>query len=120
MNLRSTAVKRIMQEASELADPSEDDFIAAPLEVRRPSLLPCKLVAKDDRPGVSDEVAMRRLSCCAVMMGLMCGRMISSNGIARCEVSKTPNTRAVCYTYTPCSNLIIFISSSRPCSQSDG
>ena len=33
MNLRSTAVKRIMQEASELADPSEDDFIAAPLEV---------------------------------------------------------------------------------------
>lgn len=34
VNLRSTAVKRIMQEASELADPQEDDFVAAPLEVR--------------------------------------------------------------------------------------
>lgn len=33
MNLRSTAVKRIMQEAAELADPDEDDFVAAPLEV---------------------------------------------------------------------------------------
>lgn len=32
VNLRSTAVKRIMQEASELADPQEDDFIAGPLE----------------------------------------------------------------------------------------
>lgn len=38
MNLRSSAVKRIMQEASELADPSEDDFIAAPLEVCPPSI----------------------------------------------------------------------------------
>lgn len=33
VNLRSTAVKRIMQEASEFANPEEDDFIAAPLEV---------------------------------------------------------------------------------------
>jgi len=33
VNLRSTAVKRIMQEASELADPQEDDFVAGPLEV---------------------------------------------------------------------------------------
>ena len=33
VNLRSTAVKRIMQEAAELADPQEDDFVAAPLEV---------------------------------------------------------------------------------------
>ena len=34
VNLRSTAVKRIMQEASELADSDEDDdFRAAPLEV---------------------------------------------------------------------------------------
>ncbi|CAD6571253.1 MAG: hypothetical protein TREMPRED_000225 [Tremellales sp. Tagirdzhanova-0007] len=32
VNLRSTAVKRIMQEASEPAHPEEDDFIAAPLE----------------------------------------------------------------------------------------
>jgi len=32
MNLRSTAVKRIMQEASELSSP-EDDLVAAPLEV---------------------------------------------------------------------------------------
>ena len=37
MNLRSTAVKRIMQEASELADPQEDDFVAAPLEVGSPA-----------------------------------------------------------------------------------
>jgi len=35
VNLRSTAVKRIMQEASELADPQHDDFVAAPLEVDR-------------------------------------------------------------------------------------
>jgi ubiquitin-conjugating enzyme E2 J1 len=35
VNLRSTAVKRIMQEASELADPQEDDFVASPLEVSR-------------------------------------------------------------------------------------
>ena len=35
MNLRSTAVKRIMQEASELATTdANDDFVAAPLEVR--------------------------------------------------------------------------------------
>lgn len=33
VNLRSTAVKRIMQEASELANPEEDDFVAGPLEV---------------------------------------------------------------------------------------
>jgi ubiquitin-conjugating enzyme E2 J1 len=33
VNLRSTAVKRIMQEANELSDPSERDFVAAPLEV---------------------------------------------------------------------------------------
>jgi ubiquitin-conjugating enzyme E2 J1 len=33
VNLRSTAVKRIMQEASELSNPAEDDFVAAPLEV---------------------------------------------------------------------------------------
>jgi hypothetical protein len=33
INLRSTAVKRIMQEAAELANPDEDDFVAAPLEV---------------------------------------------------------------------------------------
>lgn len=33
VNLRSTAVKRIMQEAAELADPDTDDFIAGPLEV---------------------------------------------------------------------------------------
>ncbi|KAL1407362.1 hypothetical protein Q8F55_006784 [Vanrija albida] len=32
VNLRSTAVKRIMQEASELSDPDTDDFVAAPLE----------------------------------------------------------------------------------------
>ncbi|KAI9637452.1 putative ubiquitin conjugating enzyme [Dioszegia hungarica] len=32
VNLRSTAVKRIMQEANELSDPSERDFVAAPLE----------------------------------------------------------------------------------------
>ncbi|ORY35535.1 ubiquitin-conjugating enzyme/RWD-like protein [Naematelia encephala] len=32
VNLRSTAVKRIMQEASELAKPDEDDFVAGPLE----------------------------------------------------------------------------------------
>jgi hypothetical protein len=37
VNLRSTAVKRIMQEASELADPQEDDFVAAPLEVGSPA-----------------------------------------------------------------------------------
>jgi hypothetical protein len=35
MNFRSTAVKRIMQEASELATTdANDDFVAAPLEVR--------------------------------------------------------------------------------------
>ena len=36
VNLRSTAVKRIMQEAAELADANDtanDDFVAAPLEV---------------------------------------------------------------------------------------
>jgi hypothetical protein len=33
VNLRSTAVKRIMQEAAELAESDEDDFVAAPLEV---------------------------------------------------------------------------------------
>lgn len=33
VNLRSTAVKRIMQEAAELAAEGEDDFVAAPLEV---------------------------------------------------------------------------------------
>ena len=34
MNLRSTAVKRIMQEASELATTdANDEFVAAPLEV---------------------------------------------------------------------------------------
>lgn len=36
VNLRSTAVKRIMQEAAELADSAEtadEDFVAAPLEV---------------------------------------------------------------------------------------
>ena len=35
-NLRSTAVKRIMQEAAELARDAEgeSDFVAAPLEVR--------------------------------------------------------------------------------------
>lgn len=33
VNLRSSAVKRIMQEAAELADPDTDDFVAAPLEV---------------------------------------------------------------------------------------
>ncbi len=33
VNLRSTAVKRIMQEASELSNPEEDDFVAGPLEV---------------------------------------------------------------------------------------
>jgi ubiquitin-conjugating enzyme E2 J1 len=34
INLRSTAVKRIMQEASELSVPDVDDhFVAAPLEV---------------------------------------------------------------------------------------
>ncbi|GFZ49574.1 hypothetical protein JCM24511_07694 [Saitozyma sp. JCM 24511] len=32
VNLRSTAVKRIMQEAAELAESDEDDFVAAPLE----------------------------------------------------------------------------------------
>lgn len=32
LNLRSTAVKRIMQEAAELSEPDED-FIAQPLEV---------------------------------------------------------------------------------------
>lgn len=32
VNLRSTAVKRIMQEAAELSEPDED-FIAQPLEV---------------------------------------------------------------------------------------
>jgi len=38
MNLRSTAVKRIMQEASELATTdANDEFVAAPLEVRIPS-----------------------------------------------------------------------------------
>jgi hypothetical protein len=37
MNLRSTAVKRIMREASELATTdANDDFVAAPLEVRIP------------------------------------------------------------------------------------
>jgi ubiquitin-conjugating enzyme E2 J1 len=34
VNLRSSAVKRIMQEASESADPDTDGFVAAPLEVR--------------------------------------------------------------------------------------
>lgn len=36
LNLRSTAVKRIMQEAAELAAAHVDDdgFVAAPLEVR--------------------------------------------------------------------------------------
>lgn len=36
LNLRSTAVKRIMQEAAELAaaDVDDDGFVAAPLEVR--------------------------------------------------------------------------------------
>ncbi|RSH88771.1 hypothetical protein EHS25_002999 [Saitozyma podzolica] len=33
VNLRSTAVKRIMQEAAELAESDEDDFVAAPLEI---------------------------------------------------------------------------------------
>lgn len=35
VNLRSTAVKRIMQEAAELADEDTmgEDFVAAPLEV---------------------------------------------------------------------------------------
>lgn len=38
MNLRSTAVKRIMQEASELATTdANDEFVAAPLEVSIPS-----------------------------------------------------------------------------------
>ncbi|KAL7422813.1 hypothetical protein Q5752_002109 [Cryptotrichosporon argae] len=32
VNLRSTAVKRIMQEAAELSKPDEDDFVAGPLE----------------------------------------------------------------------------------------
>lgn len=39
VNLRSTAVKRIMQEAAELADPDEDGFVAGPLEVRRGALI---------------------------------------------------------------------------------
>lgn len=33
VNLRSSAVKRIMQEASERADPDTDGFVASPLEV---------------------------------------------------------------------------------------
>jgi len=35
VNMRNWAVKRIMQEAAELADPDTDDFVAAPLEVSR-------------------------------------------------------------------------------------
>lgn len=47
MNLRSTAVKRIMQEASELATlDADDDFVAAPLEVR--SYLPDYTMKADE------------------------------------------------------------------------
>ena len=53
VNLRSTAVKRIMQEAAELAseDTMEEDFVAAPLEVRI------------RRAGMGD-YETRRLGCC--------------------------------------------------------
>lgn len=33
VNLRSSAVKRIMQEARDTGDPDTDGFVAAPLEV---------------------------------------------------------------------------------------
>lgn len=48
VNLRSTAVKRIMQEAAELADPEEDDFVAAPLEVGQRSYGPSEPLATFD------------------------------------------------------------------------
>lgn len=53
VNLRSTAVKRIMQEAAELADPDEADFVAGPLEVR--------MTAQIDAGRASDLLAVGHL-----------------------------------------------------------
>lgn len=47
VNLRSTAVKRIMQEAAELSEP-DADFIAQPLEVRRCEMLGVVLTGQND------------------------------------------------------------------------
>ena len=71
VNLRSTAVKRIMQEASELGNPQDDDFVANPLEVSGCSWRRTYWLTSSDRT-------------------------ISLNGIVRCEVCQIATMKEVC------------------------